>query len=59
MFSDEQKTPATYLEHHKQPVCNLYLNPQNGTEVCVSLTKIYIIVADVDCFSTYRAIYYC
>ena len=70
MINDERKTPATYLEHHKQPVCNLYLNPgnvtRNGTEVCIIFlqkyqlfTKIYLIVADVDCYPTLRAIYYC
>ena len=40
MIIDEHKTPATYLEHHKQPVCNWYLIPQNvmrnGTEVWLS-----------------------
>ena len=40
MITIEHETHATYLEHHKQPVCNLYLNPRNvmrnRTEVCVS-----------------------
>ena len=48
MFTDEHKTPATYLEHHKQPVCNLYFNPQNvmrnETEVCVSFFKRHSVI---------------
>ena len=48
MITDEHKTPATYLEHHKQPVCNLYLNPQNvmgnGIEVCVSFFEKHVVI---------------
>ena len=48
MITDEHKTPANYSEHHTQPVCNLYLNPQNvmgnGIEVCVSFFEKHVVI---------------
>ena len=40
MINDKRKTPATYSDHHKEPVCNLCLNwilvkvKRKTTEIC-------------------------